>query len=54
MNNDNNKLAINVIILFVSMLLLSFAAVPIYNLFCKATGFAGTVKQLDNIQEVHI
>jgi cytochrome c oxidase assembly protein subunit 11 len=27
------------------MLLLTFASVPIYNLFCKVTGFAGTTKR---------
>ena len=29
-----------------SMLLLSFAAVPIYNLFCKVTGFGGTTQRV--------
>ncbi len=43
--NDKNKLALSVLALFSSMLLLSFASVPIYNLFCKATGFAGTTQR---------
>lgn len=43
--NNNKKLASSVIALLLSMLLLSFAAVPIYDLFCKATGFGGTVKR---------
>lgn len=38
----NSQIAISLIFLFISMLLLSFAASPIYSLFCKATGFAGT------------
>lgn len=29
------------------MILLSFAAVPIYSLFCKATGFGGTTGNID-------
>ena len=39
---SNAPIALSIIALFLSMLLLSFAAVPIYNLFCKATGFGGT------------
>lgn len=40
--NSNTKIALSVASLFVSMLLFSFASAPLYNLFCKATGFAGT------------
>lgn len=29
------------------MLMLSYAAVPFYNLFCKATGFGGTTREAD-------
>ena len=43
---SNRNTAISIIILFVSMLLLSFASVPIYNLFCKATGFGGTTQRV--------
>lgn len=43
--NNNNKFAIVLILLCFSMIILSFAAVPIYNLFCKVTGFAGTPQQ---------
>jgi cytochrome c oxidase assembly protein subunit 11 len=42
---SNKHLAFSVFILFASMLLLSFASVPIYNLFCKATGFGGTTQR---------
>lgn len=41
----NLKFASSIICLLLSMLLLSFAAVPIYNIFCKATGFGGTTQQ---------
>ncbi|MBF8246743.1 MAG: cytochrome c oxidase assembly protein [Rickettsia sp.] len=43
----NSKLLISLLSLLGSMLLLSFASVPIYNLFCKATGFAGTIQHAD-------
>ncbi|ABD46093.1 cytochrome c oxidase assembly protein [Neorickettsia sennetsu] len=33
------------VLLPVFMLLLSFASVPLYSLFCKATGYAGAVKR---------
>lgn len=45
MSQKNNKLTIAIIALIMSMLLLSFAAVPIYNLFCKVTGFGGTTQR---------
>jgi cytochrome c oxidase assembly protein subunit 11 len=43
--NSNNEIGFAVVCLFLSMLLLSFASVPIYSLFCKATGFGGTVQR---------
>lgn len=39
------KMALSIVLLVVSMILFSFASVPIYNLFCKATGFGGTTKR---------
>ena len=42
--NENKKLAYSIIMLIVGMICLSFAFVPLYNLFCKATGYGGTVK----------
>lgn len=47
-NNSNNQLALALFGLLLSMILLSFASVPLYNLFCKVTGFGGTVKQEPN------
>lgn len=46
--NQNTSIALSVVLLFISMLLLSFAAVPIYNLFCKATGFGGTTQRAES------
>jgi len=46
-NKSNTNIAVAIVALFFSMLLLSFASVPIYNLFCKATGFGGTTQRAD-------
>ena len=40
--DKNNKTAIQVISLVVGMFLLAFASFPLYNLFCKVTGYGGT------------
>jgi len=37
--------AVPLIAVAVGMLMLSYAAVPFYNLFCKATGFGGTTRE---------
>ena len=44
----NSQTAFAIIALFLSMLLLSYASVPLYNLFCKATGFGGTTQRADS------
>ena len=36
--------------IFVLMLGLSFAAVPLYDLFCRVTGFGGTTQVLKKLQ----
>lgn len=41
-DNSNLKLAFSILLLAVGMLFFAFASAPLYNLFCKATGFAGT------------
>jgi cytochrome c oxidase assembly protein subunit 11 len=46
---DNNKnLALSIVLLIIGMCLLVCASVPIYSLFCKATGYGGTVKTSAN------
>jgi cytochrome c oxidase assembly protein subunit 11 len=40
--NHNNRLAFTVLAFVIGMVCLSYAAVPFYKLFCKATGFGGT------------
>lgn len=41
---ENSKLAISLLMLIIGMGLLAYASVPLYNLFCKATGYGGTTK----------
>lgn len=51
---SNKKFAFALFGLFISMILLSFASVPIYSLFCKATGFGGTTQKADNLRAKHL
>ena len=44
-NNHNQKLLLSIVFLVLSMIVFSFAAAPLYSIFCKATGFGGTTKQ---------
>ncbi len=44
-HSNNKKLALALASLSISMIFFSFAAVPLYSLFCKVTGFGGTPKQ---------
>lgn len=41
----NRRLATAMIMVVMGMLGLSFAAVPLYNMFCRITGYGGTTKQ---------
>ncbi|MCP5369338.1 MAG: cytochrome c oxidase assembly protein [Rickettsiaceae bacterium] len=52
--NSNRQTTLSIILLFLSMLLLSFASVPIYNLFCKATGFGGTTQRANQYDKSRI
>lgn len=46
-NKSDKNITISIIALLVSMMLLTLASVPIYNLFCKATGFGGTTQRVN-------
>ena len=49
MSFDKKKLTpIALVSIFFLMLALSFAAVPLYELFCRVTGFAGTTQNASN------
>lgn len=45
LNKINRNLLLSLLGLVASMILLSFASVPIYNLFCKVTGYGGTISR---------
>jgi cytochrome c oxidase assembly protein subunit 11 len=45
LKKSNKNLAASLLGLMLSMILLSFASVPIYNLFCKVTGYGGTTSR---------
>lgn len=41
---SSSKIAWSIILLIIGMTMLTFAAVPIYNLFCKVTGYGGATQ----------
>jgi cytochrome c oxidase assembly protein subunit 11 len=41
---SSNKIALSIILLVFGMVMLTFASVPLYNLFCKVTGYGGTTQ----------
>ena len=44
-SSGNKKLVSALIFLLLTMLSLAYASVPLYSLFCKVTGFGGTVRE---------
>ncbi len=44
MQVKDSNLALSLLAIVVSMVLLAFASVPLYSLFCKVTGYGGTVQ----------
>lgn len=40
--NKNRSLALNMVLLVVGMVMLTYASVPLYRIFCQVTGFGGT------------
>lgn len=45
LRQKNKELALSLVIFAVSMLFLAYAYVPLYAMFCKITGYGGTVQQ---------
>jgi len=43
--NNNKNIVIWLLLFTIFMLGLTFASVPLYNIFCKVTGFGGTVQR---------
>jgi len=50
MDNRNRRVALMVLVLPVAMLGLGYASVPLYRLFCQATGFGGTTQRASEQQ----
>ena len=50
-NKQNKKVAIIVVSIIFSMVGLTYAAFPLYDLFCRVTGYGGTPKQVDESSE---
>jgi cytochrome c oxidase assembly protein subunit 11 len=48
MSYKNQTWVYVIVAVILSMFLLSYAAVPLYKIFCQAVGFAGTTKQVAN------
>ncbi len=46
--SENTKLALSLIMLITGMALLAYASAPLYNLFCKVTGYGGTTQIAKN------
>ncbi len=44
---DNRSIAFSLAALVAGMVMLSFAAVPLYQLFCQVTGFGGTTQRAE-------
>lgn len=42
------KLTTSILLLIVAMLMLTFASVPLYNIFCKLTGYGGATRYSKN------
>jgi cytochrome c oxidase assembly protein subunit 11 len=53
-NNKNNKTAKQVISLVLGMFLLAYASFPLYNLFCKITGYGGTPLTSDEVKAANL
>lgn len=43
--NKNSKMAFNLFAISVGMLMLAYASVPLYRLFCQVTGYGGTTRE---------
>ena len=45
-SHKNRNLALNMLAIVVGMVLLSYASVPLYRMFCQVTGFGGTTQDV--------
>lgn len=51
LQQKNNRVLIGVLLIVTVMVGISFAAVPLYRLFCQVTGFGGTTQVSDQLPE---
>ena len=51
MGLSNKQLVSSLVMVVVGMVMLSFAAVPLYNLFCQVTGFGGTTQVAESLPD---
>lgn len=51
LNRSNTRVAVICVSVFFAMVGLSFAAVPLYDLFCRVTGYGGTTQRADAASE---
>ncbi|WND02910.1 cytochrome c oxidase assembly protein [Temperatibacter marinus] len=51
-NNDqkNNRVATAIVVVVLGMVGMSYAAVPLYELFCRITGYGGTTQIADDVE----
>jgi cytochrome c oxidase assembly protein subunit 11 len=49
---NNHRVLIALVLLVCGMIGLSFASVPLYRMFCQATGFGGTTQKAELLPEV--
>ncbi|MEZ5692184.1 MAG: cytochrome c oxidase assembly protein [Rickettsiales bacterium] len=49
--NKNTKIAGSLVMLVAGMTMLSFAAVPLYRIFCSVTGYGGTTKEATKLPD---
>ncbi|MDX5508107.1 MAG: cytochrome c oxidase assembly protein, partial [Wolbachia endosymbiont of Hylaeus sinuatus] len=45
---SKNSIVFFLVSLVVSMICLAYASVPLYSIFCKATGYGGTIRKVTN------
>ena len=53
-DSKNKTLALNLCLVVIGMLGLAYASVPLYRLFCSATGYGGTTREGQAAPDMHI
>jgi len=51
-HSRNHSLALSLVALVAGMVMLSFASVPLYRMFCQVTGYGGTTNRADSAPKV--